>query len=91
MLDAILADEQKKMSKTNAAKKEVADSDDEEEGERRRRRKRKQRVKCNDCLEMTMADFHFVYHACGKCRSYNTVVWNEWIAAAAAQSLYIHI
>ena len=79
MLDAILADEQKKMSKTNAAKKEVADSDEEEEeeGERRRRRKRKQRVKCNDCLEMTMADFHFVYHACGKCRSYNTVVWNE--------------
>ncbi len=91
MLDAILADEQKKMSKTNAAKKEVADNDDEEEeGERRRREKRKQRVKCNDCLEVTMADFHFVYHACGKCRSYNTVVWNEWIAAAA-QSLYIHI
>ena len=78
MLDAILADEQKKTSKTNAAKKEVADNDDEEEeGERRRRRKRKQRVKCNDCLEVTMADFHFVYHACGKCRSYNTVVWNE--------------
>ena len=80
MLDAILADEQKEMSKTNAAKKEVADSEEEEEeeeGERRRRRKRKQRVKCNDCLEMTMADFHFVYHACGKCRSYNTVVWNE--------------
>ena len=77
MLDAILADEQKKTSKTNAAKKEVGDYDDDEEEERRRQEKRKQRVKCNDCLEVTMADFHFVYHACRKCRSYNTVVWNE--------------
>ena len=77
MLDAILADEQKKTSKTNAAKKEVGDYDDDDEEERRRQEKRKQRVKCNDCLEVTMADFHFVYHACRKCRSYNTVVWNE--------------
>ena len=77
MLDAILADEQKKTSKTNAEKKEVGDYDDDEEEERRRQEKRKQRVKCNDCLEVTMADFHFVYHACRKCRSYNTVVWNE--------------
>ena len=77
MLDAILADEQKKTSKTNAEKKEVGDYDDDDEEERRRQEKRKQRVKCNDCLEVTMADFHFVYHACRKCRSYNTVVWNE--------------
>ena len=77
MLDAILADEQKKTSKTNAEKKEVGDYYDDDEEERRRQEKRKQRVKCNDCLEVTMADFHFVYHACRKCRSYNTVVWNE--------------
>ena len=74
MLDAILADEQKKTSRTkNADKKDVPDDDDDDDDEK----KKKQRVKCNDCLEVTMADFHFVYHACGKCRSYNTVVWNE--------------
>ena len=71
MLDAILADEQKK---TQKAEGEDADDDDQEET---KAKKQKQKVKCNDCLEVTMADFHFVYHACGKCRSYNTVVEHE--------------
>ena len=71
MLDAILADEQKK---TQKAEGEDADDDDKEET---KAKKQKQKVKCNDCLEVTMADFHFVYHACGKCRSYNTVVEHE--------------
>jgi zinc finger-like protein len=33
-----------------------------------------QRVACNDCGEETVAPFHFVYHACVACRSYNTRV-----------------
>ena len=33
-----------------------------------------QRVACNDCGEETVAPFHFVYHACAACRSYNTRV-----------------
>ena len=32
----------------------------------------RQRVLCNDCEARTEAPFHFVHHACGKCRSYNT-------------------
>jgi len=71
MLDAILADEQKKTQKA-----EGEDDDDDDQGETKAK-KQKQKVKCNDCLEVTMADFHFVYHACGKCRSYNTVVEHE--------------
>ena len=35
---------------------------------------RTQNVLCNDCDARTEAPFHFVYHACGSCRSYNTRV-----------------
>ena len=64
MLDAILADERQKK------KAEEEDKEDKEET----KEQKQQKVKCNDCAEVTMAEFHFVYHACGKCRSYNTVV-----------------
>ena len=33
-----------------------------------------QRVACNDCGKESDAKFHFVYHACEHCRSYNTRV-----------------
>lgn len=36
--------------------------------------KTKQKVACNDCGAETLAPFHFVYHACESCRSYNTRV-----------------
>jgi zinc finger-like protein len=42
----------------------------EENGETHER----QKVACNDCGAQTTAPFHFVYHACGSCRSYNTRV-----------------
>ena len=64
MLDAILADERQK-KKAEEEDKEVKEENKEQ---------KQQKVKCNDCAEVTMAEFHFVYHACGKCRSYNTVV-----------------
>lgn len=35
---------------------------------------RRQRVLCNDCGATTQAPFHFVYHKCGGCASYNTRV-----------------
>lgn len=34
----------------------------------------KQRIFCNDCCEETDVMYHYVYHPCGKCRSYNTRV-----------------
>ena len=33
-----------------------------------------QKVLCNDCCKESEAKFHFVYHACANCRSYNTRV-----------------
>mmetsp|Transcript_16801 Transcript_16801/g.53199 ORF Transcript_16801/g.53199 Transcript_16801/m.53199 type:complete len:238 (-) Transcript_16801:181-894(-) len=33
---------------------------------------RKQRIMCNDCGRKGDAKFHFVYHKCGSCGSYNT-------------------
>jgi len=33
-----------------------------------------QKVLCNDCGKESEAKFHFVYHACANCRSYNTRV-----------------
>ena len=33
-----------------------------------------QKVSCNDCAKDSDAKFHFVYHACAHCRSYNTRV-----------------
>ncbi|GIL45357.1 hypothetical protein Vafri_2604 [Volvox africanus] len=35
---------------------------------------RMQQVLCNDCGKMGFAAFHFVYHSCPHCRSYNTRV-----------------
>ena len=60
MLDAILAEEEE----ANATP-----GDDEEQPKRA-----KQRVACNDCGVESLAPFHFVYHACAECRSYNTRV-----------------
>lgn len=31
-----------------------------------------QTVKCNDCGKLTQAPYHFVYHSCCHCHSYNT-------------------
>jgi zinc finger-like protein len=33
-----------------------------------------QQVLCHDCGKQGQAPFHFVYHACQHCRSYNTRV-----------------
>eukprot|EP00803_Ostreobium_quekettii_P008044 evm.model.scf_323EXC.4 EVM.evm.TU.scf_323EXC.4 scf_323EXC:18158-30601(+) len=33
-----------------------------------------QRILCNDCGHKGEAPYHFVYHACPRCRSYNTCV-----------------
>eukprot|EP00951_Prasinocladus_malaysianus_P028467 scaffold259410_cov46-Prasinocladus_malaysianus.AAC.1 len=35
---------------------------------------RTQRILCNDCTRHGEARFHFVYHACSHCGSYNTRV-----------------
>ncbi|GFH08789.1 uncharacterized protein HaLaN_03813 [Haematococcus lacustris] len=35
---------------------------------------RMQQVLCNDCSKTGFARFHFAYHACPHCRSYNTRV-----------------
>ncbi|KAG1677148.1 hypothetical protein FOA52_000954 [Chlamydomonas sp. UWO 241] len=35
---------------------------------------RTQLVLCNDCGKSGFAPFHFVYHSCPHCRSYNTRV-----------------
>lgn len=35
---------------------------------------RTQRVRCHDCGASGEAPYHFVYHACPSCRSYNTRV-----------------
>ncbi|KAJ2776189.1 hypothetical protein H4R18_005799 [Coemansia javaensis] len=34
-------------------------------------------VFCNDCRRRSVAQFHFVYHKCGHCSSYNTTVLSE--------------
>ena len=60
MLDAILAEE----GEANAT---AGDTNEQ-------RKRSKQKVACNDCGEETLAPFHFVYHACTTCRSYNTRV-----------------
>jgi zinc finger-like protein len=61
MLDAILAEEE-----------EANATPGDETGAPPKRAK--QRVACNDCGEESLAPFHFVYHACTACRSYNTRV-----------------
>ena len=33
-----------------------------------------QAILCNDCGQKGEAPYHFVYHSCPKCHSYNTVV-----------------
>lgn len=35
---------------------------------------RTQMILCNDCGKTGFAPFHFVYHSCPHCRSYNTRV-----------------
>ena len=35
---------------------------------------RTQLILCNDCGKSGFAPFHFVYHSCPHCRSYNTRV-----------------
>jgi zinc finger-like protein len=47
--------------------------------------KTKQRVACNDCGEETLAPFHFVYHACAACHSYNTRVLGAPETAASSR------
>ena len=61
MLDAILAEEEE----ANAAPGDETGAPP---------KRAKQRVACNDCGEESLAPFHFVYHACTACRSYNTRV-----------------
>lgn len=34
----------------------------------------KQRIHCNDCNLDSMVDYHYVYHKCPLCQSYNTKV-----------------
>lgn len=34
---------------------------------------------CNDCLARTETDFHFYYHKCSSCSSFNTSVLSKWI------------
>ncbi len=41
---------------------------------RRCRARRAQAILCNDCGKHGEAPFHFVYHKCGHCASYNTRV-----------------
>jgi RING finger/CHY zinc finger protein 1 len=31
-------------------------------------------ILCNDCEEKSTTKFHFVYHKCQKCQSYNTKI-----------------
>lgn len=33
---------------------------------------RTQKILCNDCSRQGTAPYHFVYHACSACGSYNT-------------------
>lgn len=35
---------------------------------------RTQKVLCNDCSRQSVVQYHFVYHACTHCNSYNTRV-----------------
>ncbi|KAI9468704.1 zinc-ribbon-domain-containing protein [Coemansia mojavensis] len=35
---------------------------------------RTSRIFCNDCRQRSAAKFHFMYHKCGQCSSFNTVV-----------------
>tara|TARA_B100000768_G_scaffold103609_1_gene96310 strand:- start:155 stop:598 length:444 start_codon:yes stop_codon:yes gene_type:complete len=59
MLDAILA-------------VEVEENETRDDGEPKT--KTTQKVSCNDCGGKTTAPFHFVYHKCTGCGSYNTRV-----------------
>ena len=74
MLDAILAEERERNG--------------DDAGEKASGLKTTQRVACNDCGEESVAPFHFVYHACAACRSYNTRVLGgpETIPAEAAET-----
>lgn len=33
---------------------------------------------CNDCLQQSESDFHFYYHKCAACNSFNTSVIHRW-------------
>ena len=62
MLDAILAEEKD-------------DNEETKDGvSKQSQPKTTQNVSCNDCGETTTAPFHFVYHKCTACHSYNTRV-----------------
>ncbi|PVU85127.1 hypothetical protein BB559_001572 [Furculomyces boomerangus] len=37
-------------------------------------RKHKSSIFCNDCRKRSVVPYHFVYHKCGGCGSYNTIV-----------------
>lgn len=49
-------------------------ADESDDGTPESVRDKTQRVLCNDCGKESDAKFHFVYHACAHCRSYNTRV-----------------
>ena len=80
MIDAILAEEAGSDHESGGGRSGggVEGGSEEEEaaavavGRSKSCGKAKQRVACNDCGEETLAPFHFVYHACTACRSYNT-------------------
>eukprot|EP00474_Spongospora_subterranea_P011354 CRZ11812.1 hypothetical protein [Spongospora subterranea] len=38
------------------------------------------KILCNDCLARTESDFHFYYHKCCECQSFNTNVISKWHA-----------
>jgi len=63
MLDAILEEE-----------KEGVLGEDGDTDATAAKTKTTQNVSCNDCGETTIAPFHFVYHKCVTCHSYNTRV-----------------
>ena len=41
-------------------------------------------VLCNDCERRSVAPFHFVYHCCAHCRSYNTKLLRTFTEDAGA-------
>jgi zinc finger-like protein len=48
-------------------------------------------VACADCEKRSVIPFHFVYHKCGCCGSYNTKVIEDRVAAPPeAQELSLH-
>ena len=60
MLDAILAADRQQMVSSSSA------------GSARTLLESTQTVRCYDCEHLSQAPFHFVYHKCGNCGSFNT-------------------